>query len=400
MRIIYCLILIVLTVTGCTGREEKLARQAGRIHRKIVTVDTHCDTPIDIIRSGYDLGIRNSEGCVDFPRMKEGGLDAEFFVMFTSQGQLNDSSYRAARLKATEGLKTIISNIEKHPEAAAIALSAADAIRLKREGKAAAFLGIENGYSLGHDISCVRTFYDLGARYITLSHSKNNDICDSSTDSGSPLHDGLSPFGREVVEEMNRVGMIVDVSHVSDKSFYDILSITKAPVIASHSSCRALCGSPRNLTDDMLLAIKANRGVVQICFVSEYIKTPLPNPELESRLNDLRKRYGDYDSLSEEKRILMHNEYNQISDKYKKFANIKDVVDHIDHIVQVAGADYVGIGTDFDGGGGVEGCRSASEIKNITIELLRRGYSKSDITKIMGGNILRILKEVEMKKSV
>ncbi len=396
----YCLILIVLTVTGCTGREEKLARQADRIHRKIVTVDTHCDTPIEIIHSGYDLGIRNNKGCVDFPRMKEGGLDAEFFVMFTSQGQLNDSSYRNARMKAMDGLKTIISNIENHPEEAGIALSGADAIRLKREGKAAAFLGVENGYSLGHDISGIRAFYDLGARYITLSHSKNNDICDSSTDSAGPLHDGLSPFGREVVEEMNRIGMIVDVSHVSDKSFYDILSISKAPVIASHSSCRALCESPRNLTDDMILAMKANRGVVQICFVSEYIKTPLPNPELEARLSDLRKKYGNYDSITEDKRILMHNEYNQIRDKYKKLANIKDVVDHIDHIVQIAGADYVGIGTDFDGGGGVEGCRSASEIKNITIELLRRGYSRSDISKIMGGNILRVLKEAELKKSI
>ncbi len=400
MRKLFGILLIISFIAGCTGREEKLGRQAIKIHKKIVSVDSHCDTPIDMVRSGYDLGRRNDEGCVDFPRMKEGGLDAEFFIVFTGQGPRNDSTYNKVHRKALEGFKVIQMNVEKNSPMAEIALSSADPNRLKRAGKIAAFIGLENGYPLGLDISRIREYYDLGARYITLAHTKNNDLCDSSTDSSGPEHNGLSAFGKDVVREMNRIGMMVDISHVSDKSFFDVIKISSAPVIASHSSCRALCESPRNLTDDMLLALKANRGVIQICIVSEYIKTPDPNPELDSRRQELRERYGDYNTLSEQKKELMHSEYRQINNRYKKLATVKDVVDHIDHVVQVAGADYVGIGTDFDGGGAVEGCKTVADIKNITIELLVRGYSKTDISKIMGGNILRVLREVEQKKEI
>lgn len=400
MRKLAGLIFILSIISGCVSSEENILKRAEKIHRKILSVDTHCDTPINMVRSDYDLGVRNDEGCVDFPRMKEGGLDAEFFALFTAQGPRNDSSYNKVHKKAIDGFMTVIDNIKKYPGLAGLALSPADAYRLKKEGKIAAFLGLENGYPLGRDISRIRTYYDLGARYITLTHSRNNDICDSSTDSHGPEHDGLSAFGREVVQEMNRLGLMVDVSHASDHSFYDVLAISKAPVIASHSSCRALCESPRNLTDDMLLALKANRGVIQICIVSEYIKTPDPNPELGIKIEELRKRYGNYDSLSEEQKKLMYSEFRQINKRYEKLATVKDVVDHIDHAVQVAGADHVGIGTDFDGGGGVEGCKSVSDFRNITVELLKRGYSQSEIAKIMGGNILRVLKEVQEKKEI
>jgi membrane dipeptidase len=189
--------------------------------------------------------------------------------------------------------------------------------------------------------------------------------------------------------------MMIDVSHIADKSFYDVLSVTKTPVIASHSSCRALCGSPRNLTDDMLLALKENGGVIQICILSNYLKTPEPNPEMEAKLKELRERYGDYNTLQDSTKKVMRKEFREIQKSYEKPATVKDVVDHIDHVVQVIGIDYVGIGTDFDGGGGVEGCRNVSEMKNITIELLRRGYSKADITKIWGGNVMRVLRKVE-----
>jgi membrane dipeptidase len=194
---------------------------------------------------------------------------------------------------------------------------------------------------------------------------------------------------------MNRVGIMVDVSHISDKAFYDVLNVTEAPVLASHSSCRALCGSPRNLTDDMLLALKENGGVIQICILSNYLKTPEPNPDLSEKLKDLQDKYGDYNSLPEETRKLMRDEYREIQLKYEKLATVKDVVDHIDHVVQVIGIDHVGIGTDFDGGGKVDGCRTVAEMKNITIELLRRGYSKADITKIWGSNIMRVLRKTE-----
>ncbi len=398
MKKLFVFSLVLLLLQACSNNEERLVKQAENLHLNMLTVDTHCDTPMDMARSDFDLGVRHEDGCVDFPRMNEGGLNAEFFAVFIGQGPRNDSTFNEVNQRAIQIFETIHKNVEKNSEVAAIAKSPDDAYKLKRAGKIAAFIGLENGYPIGTDLSRVKQYYDLDARYITLCHTKNNDICDSSTDSNGAEHNGLSDFGTEVVMEMNRLGMMVDVSHISDLSFYDVLKISQAPVIASHSSCRALCESPRNLTDDMLLALKANGGVVQICILSQYIKTPDPNPELDVKLNDLKNRYGDYNTLSDEKRRLLMTEYREIQNRYEKLATVKDVVDHIDHVVQVTGIDYVGIGTDFDGGGGVEGCKSVAEMKNITIELLRRGYSKTDIAKIWGGNIMRVFREVEEKK--
>ncbi|MGB8489623.1 MAG: dipeptidase [Bacteroidales bacterium] len=389
---------LLLVISACTPGNEKLIRRADRIHERILTVDTHCDTPMEMVSSGFDLGVRHEEGCVDFPRMKEGGLTSEFFAVFTQQGPLTDSAYASVHKEAIGALEAIHSNIRKNSAMAEIATTPEDATRIKKEGKIAAFIGIENGYPLGKDISVIKEFYDFGARYITLAHTKNNDICDSSTDSGGPLNNGLSDFGKTVVKEMNRLGMMIDVSHISDKSFYDVLKLSSAPVIASHSSCRALCQSPRNLTDEMLLELKKNGGVIQICILSEYIKTPCPNPELASKQKELQERYGDVKLLTDSQRKAMRADYRELRNRYRKLATVSDVVDHIDHVVQVIGIDYVGIGTDFDGGGGVEGCKSVADMKNITIELLRRGYSTTDITKIWGGNVMRVLKEVEQKR--
>jgi membrane dipeptidase len=388
-------LLTLFLVSGCTSSEEHLKRQADKIHNNYLTVDTHCDTPMNLVESDYDLGVRHDKGCVDFPRMKEGGLDAEFLAVFTGQGPRNDSTYRKVFAEALRIIDAIHKNVEKNSALAELAYTPEDALRIKKEGKIAAFIGVENGYPVGKDLSRVKQFYDLGARYITLCHTSNNDICDSSTDPAGPENNGLSEFGAEVVKEMNRLGMMVDVSHISDKSFYDVLKTSKAPVIASHSSCRSLCSSPRNLTDDMLLALKANGGVIQICILSSYIKTPEPNPELDSRIKALKEKYGDFKTLSDSVKSKYREERWELQNKYMKLATVPDVVDHIDHVVQVIGIDYVGIGTDFDGGGGVNGCRSASEMKNITIELLRRGYSKSDIGKIWGGNVMRVFHEVE-----
>jgi membrane dipeptidase len=393
---LYIVLIIISGISGCKSDDEKLTEQANKIHRKILTVDTHCDTPMNMMESGFDLGERHTEGGVDFPRMIEGGLDAEFFAVFTSQGPRNDSAYAEVYQYALKVIDTINRNVEKNYDVAEIARFPEDAYRLKKEGKIAAFVGIENGYPIGKDISLIKELYDRGARYITLSHSRNNDICDSSTDPGGAEHNGLSPFGREVVKEMNRVGMMIDVSHISDKAFFDVLELTDSPVIASHSSCRALCGSPRNLSDDMLLSLKHNGGVIQICILSEYIKTPDPNPELDAKLNDLRNKYGDYRSLSDDAKKLFRSEYRAIQEKYEKLATVRDVVDHIDHVVQVIGVDHVGIGTDFDGGGEVDGCRTVAEMKNITIELLRRGYSKAEIEKIWSGNVMRVMREVQL----
>jgi membrane dipeptidase len=389
------LLLVTLFLTGCGNNEEQLVKRAEKIHASILTVDTHCDTPMEFSNPGFDLGVRSIDGCVDFPKMVEGGLHAEFFVVFTGQGPRNDSTYNKARQKALEIFNAIHKNVEKNSSMAEIAKTPDDAYRLKKEGKIAAFIGMENGYPIGKDITKIKQFYDLGARYITLAHTKNNDICDSSTDPAGAENDGLSTFGMKVVKEMNRIGMMVDISHISDKSFFDVLKVTKAPVIASHSSCRALCGSPRNLSDDMLLALKENGGVIQICMLGNYLKTPEPNPELDSKLKELKDKYGDFEALPDSIKKIVHKEFKDILKAYEKPASVKDLVDHIDHVVQVIGIDYVGIGTDFDGGGGVDGCRTASEMKNITIELLRRGYSKSDIKKIWGGNLMRVFRKVE-----
>ena len=231
-------------MSGCGSSEVKLAKRADKIHSSIMTIDTHCDTPMDFAEGEFDLGKRHDEGCVDFPRMVEGGLHAEFFAVFTGQGPRNDSSYTRVHAEALDILNSIHKNVDKNSAVAEIALTADDGYRLKKAGKIAAYIGMENGYPIGNDISRIKQYYDLGARYITLAHTKNNDICDSSTDPGGQENNGLSSLGAEVVKEMNRLGMIVDISHVSDKSFYDVLKVTKAPVMASHSSCRALCGSP------------------------------------------------------------------------------------------------------------------------------------------------------------
>lgn len=399
MKNLITLALLLFFMWGCKTEEEKINLKTERIHRDFLTIDTHCDTPINLMKGDYSLGVKNEKGCVDFPRMKEGGLDAEFFAVFMSQGKRDDSTTNLAYLQSLEIFRTIKESVEKYSELASLATKADDAYRLKKDGVIAAYIGLENGYPIGKNIKRVKEYYDLGARYITLSHSYNNDICDSSTDPKGPEHNGLSQFGIEVVKEMNKIGMLVDVSHVSDKSFYDVLSTTNAPVIASHSSCRALCSSPRNFTDDMLLALKENGGVIQICILSSYIKTPEPNPLLDSKLKELLDKYGELKDLSDEMKVAFRNERTEINNKYRKLATVSDVVDHIDHVVQVIGIDYVGIGTDFDGGGGVDGCLNVSEMKNITKELIKRGYSRSDIEKIWGGNFMRVFRQVEESAS-
>ncbi|MCA1756806.1 MAG: dipeptidase [Bacteroidales bacterium] len=389
------LLTLFMLLGSCGDREAAIQKKADKIHEAVLTVDTHCDTPMRLTRAGFDLGKRNDDGCVDFPRMKEGGLDAEFFAVFIGQGPRNDSIHDVVYHRALDIFAAIHESIEKNSDQAELALTVEDAYRIEDTGKRAAFIGIENGYTVGNDISRIGEFYELGARYITLSHSRNNDICDSSTDPSGAEHNGLSEFGEEVVREMNRLGMMVDVSHISDESFYDVVKITGAPVIASHSSCRALCESPRNLDDNMLKALKENGGVIQICILSDYLRQPVPNPELDARLQEIREKYNNFRDISDEEREKGRNEYYATREKYKDYATISDAVDHIDHVVQLIGIDHVGIGTDFDGGGGISELMDVSQMKNLTIELVRRGYSRKEIEKIWGGNIMRVMGEVE-----
>jgi len=255
---------------------------------------------------------------------------------------------------------------------------------------------MENGYPVGTDLSLLQGFYEMGARYITLCHTRNNDICDSSTDNKGPEFDGLSDFGVKVVEEMNRLGMMIDLSHASDETFYDVIEFSKAPVIASHSNAKALQNVHRNMDDDMIRKLAENGGVIQVCLVNSYLAELDPNPQRDSAMTALRVKYRGFDDLSEEERTAARREWQGINDKYPpNLATLADVADHIDHIVKIAGIDHVGFGSDFDGGGGVDGLYDVSDLPNLTQELLRRGYSEDDIRKFWGGNFLRVMKAVE-----
>jgi membrane dipeptidase len=391
----------LLTLPGSLQSKENLADKAARIHKSVLTIDTHSDTPMNLSHDGFDVGKRNDQAVtgtkVDFPRMKEGGLDAQFFAVFISQGPRNPEGDKNAKKKALEILEAIRESVKANANQASIALKPDDAYELKKQGKRAIFIGLENGYGLANDITMVKKYYDLGIRYITLCHTSNNDICDSSTDKKKGTeHHGLSAFGKEVVAEMNKTGMMIDVSHISDASFMDVIRLSKYPIIASHSCARAICDNPRNLTDQDLKALAKNGGVIQMCFLSDYIKVPDPDPKRDSAMTAVRKKYNDFQDLSDEKMKVARQEYRETLKKFpEKLATVKDMVDHIDHIVKVIGIDYVGIGTDFDGGGDLSGCRDVSQMGNVTLELVNRGYSENDIRKIWGGNFMRVFREVQ-----
>lgn len=376
------------------GGEKDTYTKAIAIHSKILTVDSHNDTPLYMMRKGFDFterhDVKSSGSRVDLPRMTEGMLDGAFFAAFINQGQRTPEGNSKAFHKISSIIDTIISVVGRNSESIELALSPADARRIKHQKKHMAFIGIENGYAIGNDISLIEKFFIKGARYITICHSKNNDLCDSSTDSVS-FH-GLSNFGEKAILEMNRVGMMIDVSHVSDESFYDILKISQVPVIASHSCSRALCDHPRNLSDDMLKALATNDGVIQMCILSDYVKKTPSNPQRDSAFAKFWERNPNTDKLTDKERDQLWDEWRKLDQQFpKNLANVSDVVDHIDHIIKIAGIDHVGIGTDFDGGGGVAGCMHAGEMINITMELLKRGYREQDIEKIWSGNLLRVM---------
>ena len=398
MNKLFTLVSILLLFFSCQTAEEKLVEKALKIHNKATTIDSHTDTPMLFTREDFDMSVRHdpleTSTKVDFPRMTEGGLDGIFMAIFLGQGPRDAEGHARATAKTHQIFDSIYSVVERNSELASIALTSKDVYAIEKQGKRAVYMGIENGYALGGDLNNVEVFYNRGSRYITLSHSKNNNLCDSSTDTTE--HNGLSEFGKEVIAEMNRLGMLIDVSHISDKAFYDVIELTKSPIIASHSSSRAICDSPRNLTDDMLVRLAENGGVAQVCILSSYIKKTPSNPQADSMRMALRKKYNDYQNLSDEQQKEAGREWRSINKSFPPvLATVEDVVDHIDHMVEVAGIDHVGIGTDFDGGGGVAGCFDASELPNLTIEMVKRGYTEEEIIKIWGGNFLRVLSENE-----
>ena len=398
---------IVLFTQACSKNSDESAHQnislssgALELHDRILTLDSHADTPLRLMEPGFDLAERHDPhetgSKLDYPRMIEGGLDAVFFAAFVAQGIRDDDGHTRARELALQMLDAVWASAEKNSDIVGIALNPEDAALLEAEGKRAIYLSIENGYPIGNDLKNVELFYNKGVRYVTLVHSTNNDLADSATDSGGPEHGGISPLGASVVEEMNRLGIMVDVSHGSDDTFYDAIELSKAPIIATHSNARTVTDHPRNMSDDMLRLIAKNGGVVQLTMLSDYLRNAPENPERDSALESLRASLKPSNEMTEDERKLARDQLRKIRAQYPDpLATVKNAVDHIDHIVRIAGIDHVGIGCDFDGGGGIDGVFDVSGVMNITIELARRGYSEQDIEKIWSGNILRVFTEVQ-----
>ena len=374
-------------------------KRVAEIHQKILTVDTHCDTPMAMLDDNFDIGVKNSppQSRVDFPRMKEGGLDAMFFAAFTSQRERTAENTENAYKMANQMIDATYAACNKYSNLAEVATKSSDAGRIEKLGKHAIYMGMENGFPIGTDINRVKEFYNKGVRYVTLCHSSNNDICDSSTDKKGQEHNGLSEFGTEVVKEMNKLGMMIDVSHISDKSFYDVIKLSKAPIIASHSSVRAVAHHNRNMTDDMIKTLAKNGGVIQICLLDDYIKDPDTTTEYYQKRKELNQVFDTkYDSMTDEEKKVLRNEWKELKEKYPKtLPTVADCVDHIDYVKKLVGIDYVGIGSDFDGGGGLDGCADVSQFPNITAEMLERGYTEEEIRKVWGGNFFRVFAAVE-----
>jgi membrane dipeptidase len=381
--------------------DAQLLHKAEAIHQRAITLDTHVDIP----GGNYDPG-ENSRAKCTLPKMEQGGLKGVFLAAFVGQSaQLNEQSYKAAYEAALAKFNAVHNLTEKlYPNRCALAASPADVERIAKTGKRVIMIGIENGFVIGADLSLVKKYYDLGARYITLSHNGDNQICDSANNS-QHLNNGLSPFGKQVVAEMNRLGIMVDVSHIAEKSFWDLIQVAKAPIIASHSGCAALTANPRNLTDEQLKALSKNGGVIQVVALADFL-SPAARTDAIAKL---RKEIGldKFDTLPRGNRTPeQQSEYEKLNQTFRERSKeintkypvtITDFVNHIDHAVKVAGIDHVGIGTDFDGGGGIPGFNDHSEALNVTVELVRRGYSEKDIDKIWGGNLLRVWRQVEKR---
>ena len=359
--------------TDAGGAEEPqgisdadVEQRARELHERILTIDTHADIPFDFANPAVDPGVRGDRQ-VDLPKMREGGLDVAFFIVYVGQDARGPESDQRAYEQALTKFAAIRRMAEEmYPDQIDIAHTADDVERIVASGKLVAAIGIENGWPVGNDLSRIAEFHEMGARYITLAHKGHNDIADSAQPSErlgdvAEEHGGLSEFGERVVAEMNRVGILVDVSHVSKKAMLAAARLSEAPVIASHSAARALADHPRNMDDEQLMALRDNGGVIQTVALDAFVKE-MPEGAAEGE---------------------------------RPTASVADFVDHIDYMVELIGIDHVAISSDFDGGGGVEGWNDASETANVTIELVRRGYSDEDIEKIWSGNTLRVWREAE-----
>lgn len=426
------LVVLSIIISSCTGggkessdtvdvsamNEEQIIEMARRIHERVITLDTHDDINTDNFTAEKNY-TQDLDTQVNLPKMEEGGLDVAWFIVYTGQGELDDEGYAKAYENAMDKFDAIHRLCEEiAPDRIELALTSEDVRRISADGKKVAMIGIENGYPVGTDIGNVKKFYDLGGRYMSLAHNGHSQLSDSNTGERDSvwLHNGLSELGKEVVKEMNKWGIMVDVSHPSKEAIRDMIEISEAPIIASHSSARALCDHSRNLDDEQLMWMKENGGVVQTVALDSYVHAEKSQArseasrtimeevaaemgvELISRreiaeMND-EKKQEEYIAKYREIRAEARSRMGEI-DEIAPPVNVADFVDHIDYMVDLIGLDHVGISSDFDGGGGIAGWDDASETFNVTLELVKRGYSEEEIDKLWSGNLLRVLDEVQ-----
>jgi len=422
MRLNYSLILLSLLISNIVFSQNvkvdsKVIAKAKKIHNSVITIDTHDDINIKNFTKNKNYS-QDLDSQVNIPKMKKGGLDVAWFVVYSHQGKLNDAGYKNAYENAIKSFKAIHSLCEEFaPNEIELALTSADVKRIHKSGKKVAMIGVENGYPVGKDLKRIEEFYKLGARYMSLAHQGHSQLSDSNTGEKENvwLHNGLSDLGKEAIKEMNRLGIMIDISHPSKQAFLDMIQLSKTPLVASHSSSRALCNHSRDLDDEQLLLLKKNGGVVQTVAFGGYVNIEKNNAYKNTQnriLKDVASK-NNFQILGwSEKQKLGGREldsYNERLGQIRKMAqpllieaekkyppvDVADFVDHIDHMVKLIGIDHVGISSDFDGGGGIEGWNDASETFNVTLELVKRGYTKKEIAKLWGLNLLRVLDEVQ-----
>jgi membrane dipeptidase len=383
----------LLLVAGLAISGVSVSDKARKLHFSSIVVDTHDDTTQRFLDGKFDLGERSANGSIDIPRMKEGGLSAIFFSIWIPSKVTGPEAVH----QALQQIDAVREQVRKHPRDIVLTTTASEIREAHKKGQIAALMGVEGGHMIDSDLGVLRSFAALGVRYMTLTHSGNDEWADSSTD--KPVHNGLSDFGKDVVREMNRLGVMVDISHVSDKTFADALAVSKAPMIASHSSCRAICDAPRNMTDEMMKSLAAKGGVVQINYhvgflSQEFRDAEKADPKINAAIElEVSKRCGNNEACQ----LLEGDRLTREAVERGKLPRIsyEKIIEHIDHAVKVAGAEHVGLGSDFDGANMPYGMEDATRLPLITEALLNKGYSESDVRKILGENTLRVMSDVE-----
>ncbi|MDG2491487.1 MAG: dipeptidase [Flavobacteriaceae bacterium] len=417
MRAINPLVIFSFLVFSCSQEKKTPPLTAEEIHKSVITIDTHDDINVGNFTDSLNYSTE-TQSQVHIPGMEAGGLDVAWFIVYTGQGDLTQEGYALAASNADDKFNAIHRLVSEYAaDRIELALTAADVRRIWKSGKKIAMIGVENGFPIGEDVNNVEVFYNRGARYMSLAHNGHSQLSDSNTGEkdGIYLHNGLSELGKEVIDKMNYYGMMIDISHPSKEAIREMALRSKAPIIASHSSARALCNHSRNLDDEQLQWVKQSDGVVQTVAFSSYLNTEKHNNYNKAKdsllkvigeknniavLDKYEMRALDFDEL--QKYLVQRKKLMELAEKQMEAfkdkvspVSISDFVDHIDYIKNKIGIDHVGISSDFDGGGGIEGWSNASESLNVTKELVRRGYTKEEIEKIWGGNLLRVMERVE-----